>query len=69
MNNHFCNCPSDKCDKHGKNQDNGCDPCIQKNLELGEIPACFWLNVEKGIKGATDYSVGNFVKFYLEKQK
>ena len=65
MGKHFCTCEQTECLKHPNNHDEGCDPCIQKNLELGEIPACFWFNISK-ITGKTDYSVDNFTKFYLD---
>ena len=65
MDKHFCTCEQIECQKHPNNHDKGCDPCIQKNLELGEIPACFWFNISSVI-GKTDYSVENFTKFYLD---
>ena len=68
MNKHFCNCTQTECEKHPNNHDMGCDLCIQKNLELGEIPACFWFNISK-VTGKTDYSVENFTQFYLDHKK
>ena len=65
MEKHFCTCTQIQCEKHPSST-KGCDPCIQKNLELGEIPACFWINVENGVIGKTAYSVENFTKFYQE---
>ena len=66
MENHFCTCTVTQCSEHPFNTQKGCDPCIQKNLKLGEIPACFWYNVKNGVIGKTEYSVENFTKFYLE---
>jgi hypothetical protein len=66
MKKHFCTCTVTECDSHPNNHSNGCDTCIQKNLELGEIPACFWINISNGVIGKTDYSVENFTKFYLD---
>jgi len=68
MKNHFCTCIVKECPKHPHNHDDGCDPCIEKNLKLGEIPTCFWLNVPK-ITGTTEYSAENFAKFVAEKNK
>ncbi|MCL2065441.1 MAG: DUF6485 family protein [Candidatus Cloacimonetes bacterium] len=65
MERHFCSCKQVECEKHPNNHDKGCDPCILKNLELGEIPTCFWINITNVI-GKTDYSVENFTKFYLD---
>jgi hypothetical protein len=67
MGKHFCTCTSFDCTSHPKNHENGCDPCIKKNLELGEIPACFWANVTE-VKGESEYSAENFAKFVIEKQ-
>ena len=61
---HFCTCNVVQCPNHPDNQGDGCDPCIRKNLELGEIPSCFWSNISK-ITGTTDYSVEKFTQFYL----
>ena len=66
MEKHFCTCTVTQCPDHPLNHDKGCDPCIQKNLKLGEIPACFWVNISNGVTGSTEYSVENFTKFYLE---
>ena len=66
MEKHFCSCTDTKCPAHPINHENGCDPCIVKNLKQGEIPACFWHNVTNGVIGTSDYSAGNFAKFYLD---
>jgi hypothetical protein len=66
MEKQFCTCTTIQCPCHPCNHDKGCDLCIQKNLELGEIPACFWVNISNGVTGSTEYSVENFTKFYLE---
>ena len=65
---HFCTCPVSECPYHPNNQDGGCDLCIKKNLELGEIPACFWENVSH-VAGTTKYSAENFARFVLEKRE
>ena len=63
----FCTCTVFDCKAHPRNHNDGCDPCIKKNLELGEVPACFWNNVA-AVKGTTDYSAENFAKFVMEKR-
>jgi hypothetical protein len=68
MEKHFCSCTSNQCPDHPFNHDLGCDLCIQKNLKLGEIPACFWHNISSGVIGSTEYSVENFTKFYLDQK-
>jgi hypothetical protein len=66
MEKHFCTCTVVKCQNHPGNQDKGCDPCIQKNLKFGEIPACFWSNISNGVIGKTDNSVEKFIQFYFD---
>lgn len=67
MDTHFCTCEATRCPNHPQNTNAGCDPCIRKNLELGEIPSCFWTNISK-VEGTTAYSVANFTNFYLAKK-
>jgi len=67
MEKHFCTCHVQDCPAHPNNHDEGCDPCIKKNLKLGEIPACFWLNLPK-IQGETEWSAENFAKFVIEER-
>ena len=69
MEKHFCTCTVTQCSEHPLNNNQGCNSCIQKNLKLGEIPACFWHNITNGVVGKTEYSVENFTKFYLENKK
>ena len=72
MEKHFCTCPVMDCPIHPNNSENHnkrCDECIQKNLELGEVPACIWGNVKKGIESTSEWSMGNFSKFFLEKME
>ena len=66
MEKHFCNCPATECPNHPLNQNGGCDPCIKKILELGEVPACVWFNAQTGTVGKTEWSMENFSKFYLK---
>jgi hypothetical protein len=65
MQKHFCTCTVTQCTSHPDNHKEGCDPCIQKNLKLGEIPACFWINISK-VCGETEYSVEKFTQYYLD---
>lgn len=67
MNKHFCTCHTEECPKHPKHHNEGCDPCIEKNLKLGEIPACFWQNVAN-VKGETQWSAEHFAGFVLEQR-
>lgn len=38
----FCTCADHDCPLNPVNHDMGCAPCIQKNLQEGEVPSCIW---------------------------
>lgn len=38
----FCTCTFKDCPLHPTNHDQGCAPCISKNLKNEEIPNCFF---------------------------
>ena len=38
----FCTCKSTECPLHPTKHNRGCAPCIAKNLNLKEIPSCFF---------------------------
>lgn len=40
-----CKCTCTECPNHPSNHDQGCTPCIEKNLREGEIPSCFFVAV------------------------
>lgn len=66
MKEHFCCCSEVKCPYHPSNHDNGCDPCIKKNLKNNEIPSCFFHAVNDDTSELTDFSAKCFVDFYLK---
>ena len=68
MTKHFCTCTDTKCPNNPCNHNKGCDTCIQKILELGEIPACIWNNARNDITGTSEWSMEKFSKFYLERR-
>ena len=49
----FCTCTDLGCPLHPTNHDNGCAPCIAKNLKLREIPSCFFNEAVPDKKGGT----------------
>lgn len=65
---HFCTCQETNCKLHPVNHALGCDPCIQKNLKLGEIPGCFFRLISHDLSQLDEFTVEAFAKFYL-KQK
>ena len=44
----FCTCDSYDCPNHPNNHEQGCTPCILKNLKLREIPSCFFNAADPG---------------------
>ena len=66
MSKHFCTCTIEDCPHHPSHHGDGCDPCIKKNLQSGEIPMCFYLSVSQDVDGLTEFTVESFVKFYLK---
>lgn len=36
----FCTCPDTECPFNPVNHDQGCTPCMEHNIELGEMPSC-----------------------------
>lgn len=43
----FCTCQNLDCPLHPTKHDQGCAPCIRKNLRLKEIPSCFFQLVDE----------------------
>ena len=56
----FCTCPDLKCPHHPQNHDNGCTPCIAKNLHAREIPACFWFRIGAADGADSPYTFEKF---------
>lgn len=65
----FCTCEDTSCDLHPMNHELGCDLCIQKNLQLDEIPSCFFKNIHKDLSDLETFKTKNFVEFYLKHHK
>ena len=64
---HFCTCDDVACPHNPNNPANlklgrGCDPCIRKNLALGEIPSCFF-NKVGDLADWDDFSMQGFARF------
>jgi len=63
----FCTCTDTSCPFHPTNHENGCTPCIAKNLKEGEIPTCFFKKVDPDYRGP-GYKVEDFAKLVSEKK-
>lgn len=51
----FCTCSDQECPMHPMNHDNGCTPCIAKNLKQREIPSCFFNAIDSDKEHDTFY--------------
>lgn len=58
----FCTCTDHACSHHPTNHDNGCTPCIAKNLKQGEIPACFFYKVTDDFSDVHEYTMERFAR-------
>lgn len=63
----FCTCSATNCPNHPTNHDQGCTLCIIKNLKRGEIPGCFFNQVDASYPGP-DYYYADFARLVAEKQ-
>ena len=63
----FCTCTNLTCKLHPNNHSKGCDPCIQKNLKLRELPNCMFKLINEDISEVKDSTVEGFVDFYKKK--
>ncbi len=43
----FCTCTDYDCPFNPVNHDQGCSPCILKNLKMKEIPSCFYHDIDR----------------------
>ena len=55
----ICTCDDYTCPFNPVNHDEGCAPCIYKNLRLKEIPSCFFNDVDCE-KPTKDYHYEDF---------
>lgn len=60
----LCTCGNLSCPLHPTRHDQGCTPCINKNLRLREIPNCFFNQVPHAQARSGD-SYGDFARLVL----
>lgn len=65
----FCTCPVEKCPRHPKNHNGGCDPCILDNLKRGKMPACFYRVVSDDVSEVRDFTIQGFVDFFNQHEE
>ena len=63
--NTFCSCTNLDCPLHPTKHDEGCTPCIKKNLRLKEMPNCFF-NLLEGADARKGDSFDDFAKLVLQ---
>ncbi|MCI6259753.1 MAG: DUF6485 family protein [Pyramidobacter sp.] len=64
----FCTCTDVKCPNHPNNHNRGCEPCIAKNLALGEIPTCFFKKIAPEYRGP-GYFMKDFAALVMRKNE
>lgn len=60
----MCTCRDRDCPNHPANHDQGCTPCILKNLTRREIPSCFF-NLARGTAGLDSFYFEDFARRVL----
>lgn len=63
---HFCTCRDLNCKLHPSNHPRGCDPCVKKNLNAGEIPSCFFRLVGDDLTELKEFTIESFVDFFIK---
>lgn len=63
---HFCTCKDLNCKLNPCNHSKGCDPCIKKNLNAGEIPSCFFRLISDDLNTLKEFTIESFVDFYIK---
>ena len=58
----ICTCRDRDCPNRPVNHDQGCTPCILKNLTRREIPSCFF-NLAGGTAGLDSFYFEDFAIF------
>lgn len=66
---HFCTCSDLNCKLHPCNHPRGCDPCIKKNLNAGEIPSCFFKLINDDLSNLKEFTIESFVHFYIKNKE
>jgi len=64
----FCTCPVLDCPDHPQKHSNECTPCIKKNLDNHEIPACFWRKIGDTENTKSNYTFQKFAESVLNKE-
>ena len=63
----FCTCTNTRCSHHPENHADGCTRCVEKNLNRGEIPSCFFNKLDsRGVRA--NYKFADFARLVMEKQ-
>lgn len=63
---HFCTCNDLNCKLNPCNHSKGCDPCIKKNLNAGEVPGCFFRLIGDDLNSLKEFTIESFVDFYTK---
>jgi hypothetical protein len=65
----FCTCTDHDCKLHPVNHDQGCTPCIAKNLKKSEMPSCFFHKVSNDTSDVPEYTIEGFLRWAAGKAR
>ena len=65
----FCTCKSTDCKLHPSNHNDGCTPCIKKNLAVKHVPNCYFNLVTDDKSKIKGYGIEDFADLVTENKK
>ena len=65
----FCTCKTTSCKLHPSNHNEGCSPCIKKNLALEQLPNCYFNLVTEDKSKIKGYGLKDFAQLVLDELK
>lgn len=63
-----CTCQSTNCKYYPNNHNEGCTPCIMKNLKQRHVPNCYFNLVTDDKNEIKGYSIEDFARLVIEKE-
>ncbi len=65
----FCTCKNTDCKLHPSNHNEGCSPCIKKNLAAKHLPNCYFNLVTEDKSKIKGYGLKEFAELVIEELK
>ena len=64
----YCTCKDISCKYHPLNHNQGCTPCIVKNLKQRHVPNCYFNLVTEDKSKIKGYSIQDFAHLVIESE-